>query len=149
MTRFAVIFLVSLLLVLLGYWIRSSWLDLQFQTRPWYMIEYYLKKEFQNARLEDILLKSVNSDGVYWYRPDMEEGFQSASHFTDVYIIPVESATPGLKVNGLKLRDAVGVVCSVGMDKDLDFNEEDMNILQFNPTNGSKSNGDIVWILHK
>jgi hypothetical protein len=156
-------------LILVALFLRYSytkWIDYRIQTDPRFMFERLLQKWLGEKSIDQIVPRNTSSEEVVWFRlndydADIPPGrivWVDGSEDRDgwmllslraTYGVRIDPSAETLKIDGVPKQGARGFVACVGLDDLVDYTPTETNVIEYDPSNGTVSPGDIVYVFYK
>lgn len=129
--------------------IRGYWWNYVTQIDPSRAEAREMNKLFSGRRLDDFLPASLPIEEVYWFDYERDKALWKILCFADLYGVRINPSMRPIKLNDHLEANLVGLIASPGNDKDVDYSPSDNHIIEYDPSNGTQSNGDVVHLFYE
>lgn len=135
---------------LLCFWLYQTWIDFKIQTDKEYHAKYLLNRALKDRSIDEYIPKDVPPGKVYVFGKNDLRG-QDLEYLPHLYGVRFDpsSATSTLSVNGLPRPKVKGILGTAFRDKEISFDENTLNVIEYDPSNGAISSGDIIYLFEK
>lgn len=132
--------LISFLLIS-GYILYCLWWNQITQINPSLAIKRDMSREFRGKSFGQIVPVELYPGQIYWF----DEKELHIVRQSDVYAVNVMSASNVFQLNGIPMPEVLGIIAAFGKDRKASYCNKTNSIIEYDPTNGMLSSGDIVY----